>query len=583
MGFPGSAAHALTACAVFPGVYAEVPQPGKPPAPDVLGWWSARGGEVAAKPDVCAPGVAYSNVPPWRTGEEISGGTSMAAPQISGAAALLQSGMVQRGHPVNAIDLKRALVNTAQPLPGTTVLDEGMGVANVPVAFQWLVAAHQTAIYDVTVPVTGEGAGKATAAYRRAGLQSPADANQTFQVAAVGRQPAARLLLVPDAPWLTAPRAIELGGNPVTVDVTYDAGALAEPGLYVGTVWALPATDTLAGASFGLRNVVVVPHTLDAPVRLSGMLTPGAIARYFFAVPDGAQGLRVHVDLADASDEATLYLFEPSGQPYRGGSNVAVGGVNGSSAEILVTAEDIVEGVYEAVVVAAPARAVTYRLDAAIPAARIVAVSDDLAVALENITDDSLAVRVGAAIVGARRALQVEGSGDLASLIQTEVPPWASTLVVEVKVARDKWRELTDFGVTVFDAAGRKLSDGPLNYAVGRQIVELPERVRGTRLTVELLPAFALVRPPMRWSASAAVSFIADEPQILTADSLVGATALMLPPLGTGTARFATPDDMGPDPFTGFDPLVEITVLPDRGGPIESWLVRRRSGVRPVP
>lgn len=581
VGFPGSAAHALTACAVFPGVYAEVPQPGRPPAPDVLGWWSARGGEVA-KPDVCAPGVAYSNVPPWRTGEEISGGTSMAAPQISGAAALLQSGAVQRGHPVSAIDLKRALVNTARPLAGTTVLDEGMGVADVPAAFHWLVAAHQTAIYEVAALSTSDATVKATAAYRRAGLRSPADTNQTFQIAAVGRQPAARLLLVPDAPWLGAPRVIEPGGSPVRVDVTYDAVALAEPGLYVGTVWALPATDTLAGASFGLRNVVVVPYALDEPRSLTGMLTPGAIARYFFAVPEGANGLLVRLDLAGASDEATLYLFEPSGQPYRGGSSVTAGGVNGSGAEILATAEDIVAGVYEAVVVAAPARAVTYRIGAAIPEARIVSVSNDLAVSLQSLSAESLAVRVDGAIVGQRRALQVEGTGDLASLIETEVPSWASQLVVEVKVARDKWRELTDFGVTVFDAAGRKLSDGPLNYAVGRQRVELPRPLRGSRLTVELLPAFAVVSPPMRWSASVALSFVADEPRALATDSTAREPALLLAPLATGTARFAWPD-VGLDSLAGFDPLVEIRVVPERGAPIESWLVRRPNGVRPVP
>jgi subtilisin family serine protease len=76
VGFPGSASLALSVCALFPGVFAEPPQPGQAPPGDVLGWWSARGGEVA-KPDVCAPGVAYSNVPAWRTGEEVSGGTSM--------------------------------------------------------------------------------------------------------------------------------------------------------------------------------------------------------------------------------------------------------------------------------------------------------------------------------------------------------------------------------------------------------------------------------------------------------------------------------------------------------------------------
>src|SRR2546426_4588400 len=33
-----------------------------PRAPNTVGWWSARGGELA-KPDLLAPGVAFSSVP----------------------------------------------------------------------------------------------------------------------------------------------------------------------------------------------------------------------------------------------------------------------------------------------------------------------------------------------------------------------------------------------------------------------------------------------------------------------------------------------------------------------------------------
>src|SRR5213592_1825757 len=67
VGFPGSADLALSVGATYPGVFAAAPQPGVPPARDVLGWFSSRGGELA-KPDIVAPGVAYSTVPRWDTG-----------------------------------------------------------------------------------------------------------------------------------------------------------------------------------------------------------------------------------------------------------------------------------------------------------------------------------------------------------------------------------------------------------------------------------------------------------------------------------------------------------------------------------
>src|SRR5262249_9349409 len=139
VGFPGSAELALTACALFPGVFTQPPDSPKPVPLDVLGWWSARGGELA-KPDLCAPGVAYSNVPPWHVGEEISGGTSMAAPQIAGLAAILESALAQPGgRGPRAIDLKRALITSSRPSPGATVVDEGAGVPSVGAAYRWLI------------------------------------------------------------------------------------------------------------------------------------------------------------------------------------------------------------------------------------------------------------------------------------------------------------------------------------------------------------------------------------------------------------------------------------------------------------
>ena len=66
-----------------------------------MGWWSARGGELA-KPDLITPGVAFSTVPPFDRGREVKGGTSMAAPYAVGLAACLISGIAQEGRAVSA-------------------------------------------------------------------------------------------------------------------------------------------------------------------------------------------------------------------------------------------------------------------------------------------------------------------------------------------------------------------------------------------------------------------------------------------------------------------------------------------------
>lgn len=556
LGFPGSAAYALSVCALFPGAFARPPQPGVTPAPDVMGWWSARGGEVA-KPDVCAPGVAYSTVPPWYTGNEISGGTSMAAPQMSGAAAVLLSALRQQGRRVRAIDLKQALRASATPMPNASVLDAGAGVPNLMAAYLWLLAAHQTGVYAVRAVPDGGTGGAGTAAYRRQGLASPSDTIQRFVIASVAGQPAARFLLASDADWLRAPRIVEPGGGPVTVTLTYDAAMLRKPGLYVATAWARPATDTIAGPSFGLTNTVIVPHQLQAPLEVRGRLGPGEISRSFLAVPEGAGGLALELEVPSTAAPASLYLFEPSGRPYRGRNSVSVGGRDSSRASLVVSADDLEAGVYEAVVVAAPADPVRFTLRAAVPVVTVSAIEGGPAATVRNTADTGIAVTVSAALVGTLNERHVSGTGSSPVLLQATPPPWAAGMVVEVALPVSLWTQLTDFGVTVFDAEGRKIKDGPLNYAVGRLELELDSTRSGRPLTVELFPGFAHLEAPASWSAHVRVAFVRREPVPLTVPGESSAARLILPPASAGRVRFAAaPADSVPD--GDGTPLIEV-------------------------
>jgi subtilisin family serine protease len=561
VGFPGSASLALSVCALFPGVFAEPPQPGQAPPGDVLGWWSARGGEVA-KPDVCAPGVAYSNVPAWRTGEEVSGGTSMAAPQIAGAASLLLSGLRQSGTRARAVDVKRALMTTATPIGGTSVLDEGRGVANVPGAFRWLRAGHQSGAYQIRALPDGGNTSRGSAAFRRAGLASLDDTVQTFVVQSVGGQPAARLLLRPDVPWLSAPAIVEPGGQPVTVRVRYEAAELREPGLYVGTVWARPATDTIGGASFGLTNTIVVPHQLEQPLEVSGMLTPGAVARYFLAVPDGAPGLQVHLGLRDGAVGATLYLFEPDGLPHRNGSSVQAG-PGRRAAEIVVVQEDVRPGVYEAVVVAPPTESAAFRLRAAVPPVRFIPDAASERITLENTAGRTIAGTLGTRAVGTRHRRRVADATDARQSAPFAVPDSVDALRLEVEVPRDIWRQLTDLGVSVFDAGGHKLSDGPMHYTIGRQTVPLDGIAAGDTILVEFSPAFADPASEHAWEAKLTVDFLRSEPL----DLLVGEAPTASFTLAPGALRafpLSWPADSLAGPWEG-PVVIEHTVRLEGG------------------
>jgi subtilisin family serine protease len=556
LGFPGSAEYALSVCALFPGVFTP-PKPGRPPPDDILGWWSARGGEIA-KPDVCAPGVAFSNVPAWQTGEEISGGTSMAAPQLAGVAALLLSGIRQNDGEARAIDLKRALKATARPLAGTTILDEGAGVPSVSAAFRWLRASHQTGIYRVQALADGGNTSKGSAAYRRGGLASPGDTVQHFVVTSVGGQPAARLLLESEVPWIHAPEVIEPGGGPVTVRLGYDAAQLAEPGVYVGTVWARPASDTAAGPSFGLTNTIIVPHALDEPFKTRGMLTPGAAVRNFLDVPEGSGGLVVELAVSHRVDEATLYLFEPSGQPFRGGASLVAGGGDSTTVTIAVSGEDLVPGAYEAVVVAPELSAANYRLSAKLPAVSVASVGTGPSATFRNPAATTVKATARADLVGAVRHEELRGTGAEPLDVVIEVPAWATRMVVDVAIPVETWHRLTDFGVTVFDATGARRSDSPMNYAFGRHTLEFDKGDAGSALTIELFPAFAHLDPPESWTAEVRISYVAAEPVALPALGYSAVAELELAPSESLGLQFA-PVPLEFELPEGFAPLVEVS------------------------
>lgn len=559
MGFPGSAEYALTVCALYPGVFVRAPVPGVPPAPDAIGWWSARGGELA-KPDLCAPGIAFSNVPPWSAGEEISGGTSMAAPHVAGLAALLLSGSLQSGRRVRAIDLRQALIATAQPIEGGTVLDEGAGVPNVVRAYRWLEAAHQTGVYAVRAVTLDSTQRGWTAAYRRNGLEGPGDTIQRFEVRSMGGQPAARLLLRSDTPWLHAPAAVEPRGAPVSVTVTYDARELRRPGVYEGTVWARPATDTMAGPSFGLTNTVIVPHDLSSPVQVEGNVAAGQVARTFLRVPAGAAGLDVHAAARGRASKATLHLFEPGGQPYRGGGEAPFG--SGEPGSIAVETEDLQPGVYEAIVAAPPDGAITYDIEAAVPAIAVLPLGGWAAV-IENRSEEPQTAAVTPELLGVARRTEVRGLRDEPHVLRVAVPAWSAGVVVDVALPGALWQRLTDFGVTLFDGTGRKLADGPLHYAFGRVEVPWDSSAAPDTITIELLPAYAHLEPAARWHATVQVAFELPERQAVRA---VGQSAVAQVTLDGGERRtldLLTPAGFVPPP--GFDAWIEVSVADGAG------------------
>ncbi|MEU4514035.1 S8 family serine peptidase [Nonomuraea wenchangensis] len=236
IGSPGSADAAVTVGAVD--------------KQNVLAEFSSSGprvGDLAVKPDITAPGV---DIVAAKAGGGLrsASGTSMAAPHVAGAAALLAE-----LHPDwPATRLKAALTSSAVPTPGLTAFQQGTGRVDVNAAATATVIAEGAPVFGpvsstVNAPVTR------TVSYRNLG-STPV--TLTLEVSAAGA-PAG--LFTVSATSVTVPAS-------GTADVTVTVDGHGRPvGSYSGQLTATTGSEVIRTAI----GAYVQPeqHTLNLVVK----------------------------------------------------------------------------------------------------------------------------------------------------------------------------------------------------------------------------------------------------------------------------------------------------------------------------
>jgi tripeptidyl-peptidase II len=570
IGFPGSADLALTVGAVYPGPFTRPPQQGVPPARDVLAWFSSRGGELV-KPDIVTPGVAFSSVPRWDTGNEIKLGTSMSSPHAAGLAACLVSALVQEGRRASAADIVQALRISARPLNGARVLDDGAGMPSLEAAYQWLEGGHQGSSYLV------QATNGATAAFRRNGFTGT-DSTETFSVRHLAGLRAAEFALRTDAPWLVVDDSVDAAPRTTQIPVTYQRSALAAPGIYVGTVTAFNPHDPIAGPLFRLVNTIIVPTDLATKELFDERrgVTAGGVQRYFIRVSQPDATLRATVTLPDSqAQRATVRLYEPNGEPARPApDDIDIGQQEAGTAVITVPAQDLVPGVYELDVIAPPLTGASATVRAAVGPVALAPAEHGTLEALGVSTGPegggTASGQIAYRLVGAERSYAIAGRGQPAESIHVRAPTWAKQMEVDLNLSPDLWDELTDFSLTVYDSTGQQIRGGnePLNYAFGRLSVALSDSTRGVPLTVEFYPAFA--RAPQAWRGDARIRFLGP-------DQAVG-DATPLAVVAGGRSVLRLPNPSGLELPEGFGSLVETRFTTPMGS-----VAVRRTVVMPAP
>lgn len=554
MGFPASARRTITVGATYPGAFLP-PRANGSRSDDLIAFFSSRGGELA-QPDLVAPGVAYSSVPRFDTGDEIKNGTSMASPHVAGLVARLLSALAAERRTADAATIKRALMASSRPLPGGAWIDQGAGLPDIVRAWQLLSEPVPDAVIDVNAE-HGVSASLQTS--------GPIDTSVTFAIrkrptgnGGPPRGAGARYRLTSDADWLGAPATLTMVDS-ARVPVRLHASALDSPGVYTGVVEGWGA-DSAWGPDFRLVTTVVTPLPLPADsTRIRFRIAEGQLRRVPI-LADSGRGVRLTI--ADPRGAPLLaFLHEPGGMPWRGGA--AQSAADTARAVFELDGRDVVKGVYELVLMAGPSIGVDAVVDIDPAPIRVTALRRKDSVWITRVPVNASApppLRQSAAWLGAERGMVTSARGGADQRLEFHAPAWARHVVVELTMAREQWSLLTDFGFTLLEADGRQIATSPINYAVARLEADIPEGPERP-LTIVLSPGFADPLATPLWSARLAIRLYAVTP--------VEMGELSERPFVLRPSPFALP--------SGFHPLLRITTR--RGGRV--W--HRETGLPDAP
>ncbi len=511
-GTPAGAEFAVVAGALLPRAVAETLFGGKLTRPMMFAF-SSRGGELA-KPDVVAPGAAWSSVPVV-DGSPVKAGTSMASPEVAGALAALVSAALEARLPWSPGMVKRAVVTAAEPIAGYDRVDQGAGVVRLEAAWEALRKAsgadRRIAGWRAETSVATRPGETASVSYWRVGAAFPSRAEPlAFDVRAVfyGDVPEAELKTVvqtftleSDVGWLAADRSrlVLKGDGAESVRVVMSLDRLREkPGLYSGAIVAR-ANGLVA---FELPVVVIVPHRPlsgeasedgagGQPTRdFAGKLGPGEVSRIFIEVPPAATAMAATLNVTGGATAAAWLLpFDPDGHAVEPWEYRASGRAHEVASVVLSTGTGggaqtaLVPGVWELDVAA------SYRNLAVVPwdltvvfsllevpteLSYVVAANGklDAELALMQRGSDPFRGTIGARVTAFERSEPHEVKGES---LTVPVTIGADTKAVDLTLAvdRDTYLRFTDIAVSVLDDGGRAVAQGGFGQRSAKLRLEL--------------------------------------------------------------------------------------------------------------
>jgi subtilisin family serine protease len=284
------------------------------------------------KPNIVAPGAAISTVPAWEPtfplvgplppGYDLLNGTSMAAPEATGGAALLISAAKQTGTQWKPDQLRQAVNSGARYLPGEGAYEQGNGIMNVGAA--WDVLKQNVKTVDITssAPVNTVLSGLLATAnrgegiYEREGWKAGDTGTRTITFT---RTSGGNGAITYNLSWMgndgtfSSAGSISLPrGTPVNLPVTINAAT-------VGIHSALLRLNdpSTAGIDYSTMNTIVAANQFNAANNF-GVTTAGSadrpdMATFFYNVEPNTPAFRV--DLTSVNGRVRVWRFNPQGLP----------------------------------------------------------------------------------------------------------------------------------------------------------------------------------------------------------------------------------------------------------------------------
>jgi hypothetical protein len=264
---------------------------------------------------------------PLPAGYAMANGTSMAAPQATGGAALLLSAARAKDVGVTPAGLRRALYSSARPIPDVSVTGQGYGMMDVNAAWRLLARPVETRTYTSQAPVCTEISDFLPTPDTGLGIHNRCTADQGGHRAGQRRTYTVKLTrtsgpagsLRHELRWIGNDGTFSSAGSVrLPLNRTVDVTVTARPG--EGAHGAILVVDdpTTPLIDFEVLNTVVVATDPGAPAyaaSFSGVVDRNATRSFFVSVPKGAKALQVNLSGIATGAQTRFIAINPHGVP----------------------------------------------------------------------------------------------------------------------------------------------------------------------------------------------------------------------------------------------------------------------------